>query len=244
MRVRRITTSCLLALTTAGRTWRVEAQCELAETQLVLPDDPGYYHSFGEALSVSGWRVLIGDEGHSNDIGAVYAFERSGPLWPAWLYVGLSLAIYLPLAVFQVRLAIYPELLMALVIVTLIVRARRRLDRDSLAGALARALVTVGLLIGFSAAGLALYQGMPAVAGVPAAAKGQPGDLVDISVEAGCLLPMTGFHIGGGVGLVRGLGYGNSKANGAILGPDPMGLFRDLHGPRVLVLMVKPSEVV
>jgi hypothetical protein len=119
--------------------------------------------------------------------------ERSRPLMAAWLYVGLSLAIYLPLAVFQVRLATYPELLMALVIVTLINRARRRFDRDSLAGALTRALVTVGLLIGFSAAGLVLYQGVPAVAGVTAAARGSGGVVCRLKDMAAYLDRPGGF---------------------------------------------------
>ena len=119
--------------------------------------------------------------------------ERSRPLMLAWLYVGLSLAIYLPLAVFQVRLATYPELLMALVIVTLIGRVRRRLDRDTLGGDLARALVTVGLLVGFSAAGLALYQGIPAVAGVPAVAKGSGGAICRLKDMAAYLDQPGGF---------------------------------------------------
>ncbi len=119
--------------------------------------------------------------------------ERSRPLWLAWLYVGLALAIYLPLAVSQVRFATYPELLMGLVIVTLVVRARRRLDRDTLAGAVARALVTVGLLVGFSAVGLALYQGIPAVAGVPAAAKGTGGVICRLKDMAAYLDRPGGF---------------------------------------------------
>ncbi|MCH8097782.1 MAG: hypothetical protein IID53_11965 [Proteobacteria bacterium] len=119
--------------------------------------------------------------------------ERSRPLWLAWLYVGLALAIYLPLAVFQVRLAIYPEILMALVIVTLVVRVRRRLDRDTLGGALARALATVGLLVGFSAAGLVLYQGIPAVAGVPAAPKGTGGAICRLKDMAAYLDRPGGF---------------------------------------------------
>ncbi len=119
--------------------------------------------------------------------------ERSRPLWLAWLYAGLALAIYLPLAVFQVRFATYPEILMGLMIVTLVVRARRRLDRDTLAGALARALVTVGLLVGFSAAGLVLYQGIPAVAGVPAAAKGTGGVICRLKDMAAYLDRPGGF---------------------------------------------------
>ena len=120
--------------------------------------------------------------------------ERARPLWLAWLYAGLALAIYLPLAVFQVRFATYPEILMGLVIVTLVVRARRRLDRDTLGGALARALVTVGLLVGFSAAGLlVLYQGIPAVAGVPAAAKGTGGVICRLKDMAAYLDQPDGF---------------------------------------------------
>ena len=119
--------------------------------------------------------------------------ERARPLWLAWLYAGLALAIYLPLAVFQVRFATYPEILMGLVIVTLVVRARRRLDRDTLGGALARALVTVGLLVGFSAAGLVLYQGIPAVAGVPAAAKGTGGIICRLKEMAAYLDQPGGF---------------------------------------------------
>ncbi|MCH9052273.1 MAG: hypothetical protein IIA72_14525 [Proteobacteria bacterium] len=119
--------------------------------------------------------------------------ERARPLWLAWLYVGLALAIYLPPAVLQVRLATFPEILMGLVIVTLVVRARRRLDRDTLGGALARALVTVGLLFGFSAAGLILYQGIPAVAGVPAAAKGSGGVICRLKDMAAYLDRPGGF---------------------------------------------------
>jgi len=52
-------------------------------------------------------------------------------------------------------------------------------------------------------------------------AKGAPGDIVDIVVEAGCLYPMSGFHIGGGVGKTEEerSGYGKFVASGAVLGP-------------------------
>ena len=41
--------------------------------------------------------------------------------------------------------------------------------------------------------------------------EGRPGDLVDIVVEAGCVHEITGFHIGGGVGMLPNVersGYG------------------------------------
>ena len=44
-------------------------------------------------------------------------------------------------------------------------------------------------------------------------ATGKPGETVEIVVEAGCIHPMNGFHIGGGCG------YGLFKATGAVLGP-------------------------
>jgi len=53
-------------------------------------------------------------------------------------------------------------------------------------------------------------------------ATGKPGETVDIIVEAGCLYPMTGFHIGGGVGKTEAAersGYGKFEALGVILGP-------------------------
>ena len=52
-------------------------------------------------------------------------------------------------------------------------------------------------------------------------AKGKPGETVDIVVEAGCVHPMSGFHIGGGVGKTdeERSGYGKFKAVGAFLGP-------------------------
>ena len=52
-------------------------------------------------------------------------------------------------------------------------------------------------------------------------ATGSPGETVEVPVQAGCLHPMTGFDIGGGVGL-RGdarSGYGKFRAVGAKLGP-------------------------
>lgn len=51
-------------------------------------------------------------------------------------------------------------------------------------------------------------------------ATGAPGETVDVIVEAGCAHPISGFHIGGGVGLdlAPGAGYGKFKAVGAILG--------------------------
>ena len=52
-------------------------------------------------------------------------------------------------------------------------------------------------------------------------ATGKPGETVDIVVEAGCVHPMSGFHIGGGVGKTEEerSGYGKFKAVGAFLGP-------------------------
>lgn len=52
--------------------------------------------------------------------------------------------------------------------------------------------------------------------------EGKPGDQVEIFVQAGCVHPMTGFHIGGGVGLLPNVersGYGKFKAIGTNLGP-------------------------
>lgn len=53
-------------------------------------------------------------------------------------------------------------------------------------------------------------------------AAGKAGETVEIVVEAGCLHPMTGWDIGGGVGLLgdpRTAGYGMFRAVGAKLGP-------------------------
>lgn len=52
-------------------------------------------------------------------------------------------------------------------------------------------------------------------------ASGAPGSTVMIDVEAGCLEPMTGFHIGGGCGVTSAerSGYGKFRAIGARLGP-------------------------
>ena len=52
-------------------------------------------------------------------------------------------------------------------------------------------------------------------------AAGSPGDTVEVSVEGGCIHPMDGFHIGGGVGLlpdVERAGYGKFRATGVELG--------------------------
>ncbi len=52
-------------------------------------------------------------------------------------------------------------------------------------------------------------------------ATGKPGETIGILVEAGCPNPITGFHIGGGVGLdssLQGAGYGKFKAVGVTLG--------------------------
>ena len=52
--------------------------------------------------------------------------------------------------------------------------------------------------------------------------EGAPGDVVDIVVEAGCVYPVNGFHIGGGVGVLPNVprsGYGNFEAVGVKLGP-------------------------
>jgi len=52
-------------------------------------------------------------------------------------------------------------------------------------------------------------------------ATGKPGETVGIPVEAGCLNPVTGYHIAGGVGLdskVPGGGYGKFRAVGTTLG--------------------------
>ena len=53
-------------------------------------------------------------------------------------------------------------------------------------------------------------------------ATGAPGETVEVPVEAGCLEDVTGFHIGGGVGLdidEERSGYGKFRAVGAKLGP-------------------------
>ena len=52
-------------------------------------------------------------------------------------------------------------------------------------------------------------------------AIGKAGETVEILVEAYCPDPMTGFHIGGGVGLTSEprSGYGKFRALGATLGP-------------------------
>ena len=53
-------------------------------------------------------------------------------------------------------------------------------------------------------------------------ATGEPGETVGIVVEAGCIHPMSGFHIGGGVGLNPAeprSGYGKFEAIGVKLGP-------------------------
>lgn len=52
-------------------------------------------------------------------------------------------------------------------------------------------------------------------------AEGSPGDTVEISVEAGCVYKTSGFHIGGGVGLLPNVarsGYGLFQAVGVKLG--------------------------
>ncbi len=61
-------------------------------------------------------------------------------------------------------------------------------------------------------------------------ATGKPGETVDIVVEAGCPEPMSGFHIGGGVGLLPAderSGYGKFKAVGVILGPFMRNYLKD-----------------
>lgn len=52
-------------------------------------------------------------------------------------------------------------------------------------------------------------------------ATGAPGETVEVIVEAGCLFPITGFHIGGGVGITSEprSGYGKFRAVGVKLGP-------------------------
>lgn len=52
-------------------------------------------------------------------------------------------------------------------------------------------------------------------------ANGKAGDIVDLVVEAGCRFPITGFHIGGGVGMIHDIarsGYGKFEAIGVKLG--------------------------
>ncbi len=60
-------------------------------------------------------------------------------------------------------------------------------------------------------------------------ASGKPGDTVDILVEAGCPLPMTGFHFAGGAGKTDAprSGYGLFRAKGAVLGPFLRGYLKD-----------------
>jgi hypothetical protein len=51
--------------------------------------------------------------------------------------------------------------------------------------------------------------------------EGRPGEIVEISVEAGCASPMSGFHIGGGVGVLPNVersGYGKFQAVEVSLG--------------------------
>jgi hypothetical protein len=52
--------------------------------------------------------------------------------------------------------------------------------------------------------------------------EGKPGEVVEIVVEAGCVHPINGFHIGGGVGLLPNVersGYGLFRGVGVKLGP-------------------------
>jgi len=70
-------------------------------------------------------------------------------------------------------------------------------------------------------------------------AEGRPGETVEISVEAGCIHLISGFHIGGGVGLLPNVersGYGQFEATGVRLGKY---LFDYLTAQGLIVDMVE-----
>ena len=100
------------------------------------------------------------------------AHERHSPVWVGWLYAGMALALFLPLAMYRVRFAIYAEVLLTVVLVDLLARMRDRPGWNSRqwSGLLARALASAGLLVGFYAAGLVLHRVEHSAADAPAQA--------------------------------------------------------------------------
>lgn len=100
------------------------------------------------------------------------AHERHSPVWVGWLYAGMALALFLPLAMYRVRFAIYAEVLLTVVLVDLLARMRDRPGWNSRqwTGLLARALASAGLLVGFYAAGLVLHRVEHSAADAPAQA--------------------------------------------------------------------------
>ncbi len=103
--------------------------------------------------------------------------ERHSPVWVAWLYGGMALALFLPVAMYRVRFAPYAEILLTVVLVELLGRVRDRPGWNSRqwSGILARALVSAGLLVGFYAAGLVLHRVQHPAAEAPAQAACRMG---------------------------------------------------------------------
>ncbi len=97
---------------------------------------------------------------------------RNQPQWWSWLYVGLTLGVYLPLAILHFRFAPFAELLLIVVLVEFVGRFQRwfQWNTDRLSGQLARGMIIAVLLAGWIGVGIsvtAVTKSMkqPAVAG-------------------------------------------------------------------------------
>ncbi len=102
---------------------------------------------------------------------------RNQPQWWSWLYVGLSLGVYLPLALLHFRFAPFAELLLLVVLVELVGRFRRwfQWNSDRLSGQLARGMISAVLLAGWIGMGMSVMattalMETPATAGEPSPA--------------------------------------------------------------------------
>ena len=93
--------------------------------------------------------------------------ERSGPRWPFWLYMAISMIFFLPAALHQRRFATYVEILMSVALVDLVfgcILPRLSHLRPLALRVLFRAGAAAGLLAGFTLVGLAMALAEPAEA--------------------------------------------------------------------------------
>lgn len=102
---------------------------------------------------------------------------RNQPQWWAWFYIGLSLGVYLPMALIHFRFSPFAELLLVVVLAEFVGRFRRwfQWNTDRISGQLARGMIIAVVLTGWTVMGMSVMavaerMKTPADAGEPSPA--------------------------------------------------------------------------
>ncbi len=153
----------------------------------------------------------------------VWVLARGGErrLAPAWLLVGVATAVFLPLALLHGRFSPFAAVVIAIPLIDLIDRFRRRFEGQgqSLGVIVKRAFGTAGFLVGFFAAGLVLFAVLKLLYGAA------PNGAAQVRAE----LPCRVKDIAAQLGDPRGLGA-RPQIVLAPIDDGPELLYRTRHG--------------